>query len=252
MVFLKSKKELELMRAACEISAEALRLGGEAVRPGVSTWEIDRVIHEFIKSQGAAPNFMENGFPASACVSVNEEVIHGIPSKSKILQPGDIVSIDTGALYKGYNGDNAATFPVGEIAPEHKTLLETTKAALYSGIEAAVAGNRVGDISNAVETSARARGFGVVREFVGHGIGRELHEEPEVPNYGSKGRGRRLAAGMTLAIEPMITLSGDSIVILDDGWTVVAESGKYAAHFEHTIAVTENGPEIYTLAWERS
>jgi methionyl aminopeptidase len=251
MVTLKSKRDLEAMRAACEISAEALRLGGKAVRPGVSTWEIDKIIHNFIVSKKAVPNFLGlNGFPASSCISVNEEVIHGIPSRNRILREGDIVSIDTGAAINGFNGDNAATFPVGEISKEAAELIATTKAALHAGTNAALAGNRIGDISNAVETVARTKGFGVVKEFVGHGIGRELHEDPEIPNFGQKGRGLRLVSGMTVAIEPMINMLDDAVDILKDGWTVVSASGKYAAHFEHTIAVAENGPVILTAAWE--
>ncbi len=248
MIVLKTSAELAKMRDAGRISAQALQVGGEAVRPGITTGEINRLIHHFIKSQGATPNFLGyGGFPASACISVNDEVIHGIPG-DRVLQEGDIVSIDTGAEYHGYHGDNAATFACGKISQECQQLLKVTKECLQKGIEQALVGNRLGDISHAIQTHAESFGYGVIREYVGHGIGTDMHMDPEVPNFGMPGRGVRLQAGMTLAIEPMINLEGVGVRTLSNGWTVVATSGKPAAHFEHTIAITDNGPVILTLA----
>ena len=207
MIVLKSAREIDIMRKACQISAEALRLAGEAVKEGVSTYEIDKIAYDFIKKQGAEPNFLNyNGYPATACISINDEIIHGIPSKNRILHRGDIVSIDLGAVIDGYNGDNAATFAVGEISDDAKRLCETTEESLYKGIEKALAGGRLGDIGYAVQSYCEDRGFSVVREYTGHGVGTHLHEDPSVPNYGTPGRGVRLLPGMTIAIEPMITL----------------------------------------------
>ena len=247
MIVLKTAKELALMQEACRISAAALRVAGEAVKPGVSTWEIDRIAESFIRKHGAEPNFKGlYGFPASACISVNDEVIHGIPSKTRILREGDIVSIDLGAKINGFNGDNAATFPVGEISPEAKALLDATRESLYEGIKMAVVGNKIGDIASTVQAYCESRGYGVVREYTGHGVGKELHEDPAVPNYGKAGRGVRLTAGMTIAIEPMINQGTASIRVLPDGWTVKTRDGALSAHFEHTIAVTPDGPVILT------
>ncbi len=247
MVVLKSSRELELMKEACKISAEALMVAGEAVKPGVSTWEIDKVAYDFIKKHGAEPNFLGlYDFPATACISINNEVIHGIPSKKRIVQEGDIVSIDLGAKIHGYNGDNAATFAAGTCSPEAKRLMDTTREALYKGIEQAVPGNRIGDIGHAVQSYCEERGYGVVRDFVGHGVGKELHEDPSVPNFGHEGRGIRLLPGMTLAIEPMINQGTYKVKQLSDGWTVVTADGKLSAHFENTIAITNNGPVILT------
>jgi len=235
MVVLKSSRELELMKEACQISAEALMVAGEAVKPGVSTKEIDKIAYDLIKKRGATPNFLGlYDFPATACISINNEVIHGIPKANRIIQEGDIVSIDLGAEKNGYNGDNAATFVAGTCSPEAKRLIDTTRESLYKGIEQAVPGNRIG------------RGYGVVRDFVGHGVGRKLHEDPSVPNFGHEGRGIRLLPGMTLAIEPMINQGTYKVKQLSDGWTVVTADGKLAAHFEHTIAITSNGPVIMT------
>lgn len=246
MIALKNKHEMELMQAACRISAEALRVGGEMVRPGVTTAQIDKAIHRYISSQNATPSFLGyGGFPASACISLNNQVIHGIPGK-RVVQEGDIVSIDVGAYYKGFHGDNAATFPAGEISPETRKLLDVTRESLYKGIEAARAGNRVGDISWAVQSHCEAHGFGVVRNYVGHGVGRQLHESPEVPNFGCPGRGARLVPGMTIAIEPMINLGGWAVKVLPDGWTVLTMDGSLSAHFEHTVAITDNGAVILT------
>lgn len=247
MITLKNKAELECMRVAGRISAQALAVGGERIKPGVTTGQVNEAIHKFIQSQNAIPSFLGyGGFPASACISVNEEVIHGIPG-GRVLREGDIVSIDVGALYKGYHGDNAATFPVGEISPEIRELLDVTRESLGKAIDAAVKGNRIGDISHAVEAHVRRHGFGVVRKFVGHGIGKKMHEPPEVPNMGPPGHGPRLAPGMTLAIEPMINMGTGDVNVLADGWTVVTADGKWSAHFEHTVAVTDNGPVILTL-----
>lgn len=247
MVVLKTSRELELMRVACRISAEALQVAGEAVKPGVSTWEIDKIAYDYIKKQGAEPNFLNlYGFPATACISINDEVIHGIPSKKRILKEGDIVSIDLGAKYNGYNGDNAATFAVGQISPKAQRLLDTTKESLYKGIEAAVPGNRIGDIGSAVQEYCESRGYGVVREYTGHGVGTSLHEDPEVPNFGTAGRGIRLLPGMTIAIEPMINEGTFKVNQMSDGWTIKTADGKLSAHFEHTIAITDNGPVILT------
>ncbi len=247
MIVLKNSAELALMSEACKISAQALKIGGEAVRPGITTLEIDKIIHDFIISTGATPSFLGyGGFPASACISVNDCVIHGIPSK-RVIQEGDIVSIDVGAYYKGYHGDNAATFGAGEISPEAQQLLDATRESLYKAIEMCKVGNRMGDIGSAVQNHVEAFGYGVVRDFVGHGIGKKLHESPEVPNYGTAGRGTRLTAGMTLAIEPMINGKGGGVRVMEDGWTVLTNSGSLSAHFEHTVAITEEGPVILTL-----
>lgn len=247
MVVLKTTRELSLMKEACRISAGALRVAGEAVKPGVSTAEIDRLAYEYIKSQGAEPNFLHlYGFPATACISVNDEIIHGIPSADRILREGDIVSIDLGAKIHGYNGDNAATFACGKISGEAKRLIDTTKESLQKAIEAAVPGGKIGDIASAVQTYCEERGYGVVREYTGHGVGKELHEDPSVPNYGKAGRGVRLLPGMTLAIEPMINEGTASIRQMPDGWTVKTADGKLSAHFEHTVAITADGAVILT------
>ena len=247
MIVLRTAKEIEVMRKACVISAEALQIAGEAVKPGVTTYEIDKIAYDYIKKQGAEPNFLNlYGFPATACISINDEVIHGIPSKTRVLKEGDIVSIDLGAKVDGYNGDNAATFACGKISEEAKRLCDTTRESLYKGIEQAVAGNRIGDIAYAVQSYCEERGFSVVREYTGHGVGTSLHEDPSVPNYGTPGRGQRLLPGMTIAIEPMINQGKKAIKCLPDGWTVKTLDGKLSAHFEHTVAVTKNGPLILT------
>jgi len=251
VIQLKNAKELAAMRRACEISALALRHGGEAIEAGITTAEIDKIIFDFIKRQGAKPNFKGlYGFPSTACISVNDEVIHGIPSHAKVIRPGDIVSIDTGAAFGGFNGDNACTFGCGKLDLEAQRLLDVTRESLHRGIAAAVFGARVGDISNAVQTYVEENGFSVVRSFVGHGVGRELHEDPEVPNFGPAGRGPRLVAGMTLAIEPMVNQKHYSVVTGADGWTVTTADGGLSAHFEHTVAITAAGPEVLTKAWE--
>ena len=247
MIVLKTSNELSFMKDACVLSAQALQIAGEAVRPGVSTWEIDKIAHDFIVNHGGTPSFLGySGYPATACISVNHQVIHGIPSKQVILKEGDIVSIDLGANLHGYHGDNAATFAVGAVSPEAQRLMDITREALYKGIDAAVSGGRIGDISAAVQQHAEGAGFSVVRQFVGHGVGKKLHEEPEVPNFGTAGRGVRLIPGMTLAIEPMINMGTPGVRTLKDGWTVETADGALSAHFEHTIAITSNGPVILT------
>ena len=248
MVVLKTTRELAAMRDAGTISARALRLAGEAVEPGVSTAEIDRIVRRYIEGEGATPSFLGySGFPASACISVNEVVIHGIPHKGQILREGDIVSIDVGALYEGFHGDNAWTFACGDVSKEAQALMDATRESLFEGINAARPGNRVGDIGSAVQRYVEARGYSVVRDFVGHGVGAKLHEEPSVPNYGTPGRGVRLLPGMTLAIEPMINQGVHQVETLADGWSVVTADGKLSAHFEHSIAITPDGPVILTL-----
>lgn len=247
MVILKSKREIELMSKAGEIVARTFEVLKEALRPGVTTAELDRLAEEFILSQGAQPAFKGyQGFPASICVSVNEEVVHGIPSPERTLKEGDIVSLDVGAVFEGYYGDSAKTFPVGEISSEKKELLKVTEEALWCGIEKARAGNRLGDISHAIQEYAEKRGYGVVRDYVGHGIGRQMHEDPQIPNFGPAGKGIRLVEGMVLAIEPMINIGTYRVKTLANNWTVVTLDGKPSAHFEHTVAITTNGPLILT------
>jgi methionyl aminopeptidase len=246
MIVLKGPHQLQKMKDAGRLSALALKVAGEAVVPGVTTAEINRAAHDFIVKSGAKPSFLGyNGYPASACISVNSEVIHGIPGGRRILN-GDIVSIDVGAYYEGYHGDNAATFAAGEISIEARKLIEATEQSLFEGIKAAVAGNRIGDIGSAVQQYVEARGYSVVRQFVGHGVGEHMHEEPDVPNYGRAGHGVRLVPGMVIAIEPMINQGTFAVKSLSDGWTVVTNDGKLSAHFENTIAITAEGPVILT------
>lgn len=247
MIVLKSEREIKQMLEACRISAEALKVAGVAIEPGVSTWEIDRIARKFIESKGAKPTFLNyNGFPASACISINDEVIHGIPDKAHIIKSGDIVSIDLGAYINGFTGDNAATFACGDVSEEAKRLMATTEESLYIGIKKAVAGGRLGDVGSAIQKYCEERGYGVVREYTGHGVGANLHEDPAVPNYGTPGRGVRLVPGMTIAIEPMINEGTASVKTLSNGWTVKTTDGKLSAHFEHTVAITSNGPLIMT------
>jgi methionyl aminopeptidase len=246
MIVLKNSHQLQRMVEAGRISADALQIGGAAVQPGITTAEIDRIIHDFIISKGAVPSFLNySGFPASACISVNDVVIHGIPGNRKLVN-GDIVSIDTGAVYNGFQGDNAATFACGDVSDDAQKLMDTTRECLYAGIAAAKAGARLGDVGHAVQEIAESRGFAVVKQFVGHGIGREMHEEPDVPNYGREGHGLRLIPGMTICIEPMLNQGTAAVKPNPDGWNVRTCDGKLAAHFENTIAITENGPVILT------
>ena len=249
MIVLKTSRELKIMREACRISANALKLAGKAVEPGVSTWEIDRLVRRYIEEQGATPSFLGyGGFPASACISVNDVVIHGIPHKGTILKQGDIVSVDVGAVFEGFNGDNAYTFPCGDVSSEAQALMDTTRESLYEGIKAAKAGGRIGDIGSAVQRYAEARGYSVVRDYVGHGVGAKMHEDPSVPNYGTPGRGVRLLPGMTIAIEPMINQGVKEVKTLQDGWTTVTADRKLSAHFEHSVAITQDGPVILTVS----
>ena len=247
MVVLKTARELQIMKEACRISAGALQTAGKAVEPGVTTAELDKLAEDYIRSQGGEPNFKNyEGYPATACISINNEVIHGIPTKKRVLKAGDIVSIDLGAKFQGYHGDNAATFACGDISVEAKRLIDTTRESLYEGIRAAVAGGRIGDIGSTIQRYCEERGFSVVREYTGHGVGKQMHEDPSVPNYGTPGRGVRLLPGMTIAIEPMINQGKASVKTLSNGWTVKTTDGKLSAHFEHTIAITQDGAVILT------
>ena len=235
------------MRQACKITAAARALAGEMVRPGVTTKEIDKAVHDFIVAQGAKPSFLNyNGYPASACISVNNVVIHGIPGGYK-LQEGDIVSIDVGAFWKGFHGDCAATFACGRISPTAEKLISVTKQSFFEGLKMARQGYRVSDISHAVQSYVEENGFSVVRTFVGHGVGAKLHEEPEVPNFGSPGRGPRLVKGMTLAIEPMVNVGTYDVRVLKDHWTTVTADGSLSAHYENTVLITDGEPEILTV-----
>ncbi len=247
MIAIKNGQELANMRQACKITAAARALAGEMVRPGVSTKQIDKAVHDFIVSQGAKPSFLGyGGFPASACISVNDTVIHGIPG-DYILRDGDIVSVDVGAYYKGFHGDCAATYPCGSISADAQKLIDVTKQSFFEGIRFAKPGHRVSDISHAIQTYVESNGFSVVRTFVGHGVGAQLHEEPEVPNYGSPGRGPRLLPGMTLAIEPMVNAGTYEVRVLKDKWTTVTADGKLSAHYENTVLITDGEPEILTV-----
>ncbi len=247
MIAIKNERELGIMRQACKITAAARALAGEMVRPGVSTKQIDRAVHDYIVSQGAKPSFLHyHGYPASACISVNSTVIHGIPG-GYVLKEGDIVSIDVGAYYQGFHGDCAATFPCGAVSATAQRLMDVTKQSFFEGIRFATKGHRVSDISHAVQAYVEANGFSVVRSFVGHGVGAQLHEEPEVPNYGPAGRGPRLVPGMTLAIEPMVNEGVYDVKVLKDGWTTVTADGKLSAHYENTVLITDGEPEILTV-----
>ena len=247
MVSIKSSTDLAKMREAGLIAGRALKLAGESIKPGMTTKALDKIIHDYIIGCGAKPSFLNyGGFPASACISINNEVIHGIPVHKRRIAEGDIVSVDVGAYYNGFHGDTCATFPVGKVSDEAKALLEVTEQSLYEGIAAAQVGARLGDVSHAVEEYCASRGYGIVRNYCGHGIGRELNESPEVPNYGKPGHGPRLVSGMTFCIEPMINAKGDDVRVLRDGWTVVTANGSLSAHFEHAIAITPDGPVILT------
>ena len=247
MITIKNEHELALMRQACKITAAARALAGEMVRPGVTTKQIDKAVHDYIVSQGAKPSFLGyGGFPGSACVSVNEVVIHGIPG-DYVLKDGDIVSVDVGACYKGFHGDCAATFACGAISTEAQRLIDVTEQSFFEGMKFATKGKRVQDISHAIQTYGESNGFSIVRSFVGHGVGRQLHEEPEVPNFGNPGRGPRLLPGMTLAVEPMVNVGTHEVRILKDGWTVLTADGKLSAHYENTVLITDGEPEILTV-----
>lgn len=246
MIILKSPDEIGRMRRAGQVVAQAHERLRGVIRPGVSTQELDRVVEEFLLEVGAQSSFKGyQGFPANICASVNEEIVHGIPGE-RTLDEGDIISVDIGAIVDGYHGDSAWTYSVGEIGPEAKRLMEVGEASLHAGISAAVRGNRLSDISHAVQVCIESEGFAVVRDFVGHGIGRSMHEAPQIPNYGPAGRGPRLKAGMTLAIEPMVNAGGWEVEVLADRWTAVTKDRDLSVHFEHTVAVTEDGPEVLT------
>ena len=247
MIYLKTAEEIELLRENNLLVSATMAEVGKHVRPGVSTLELDKLAEEFIRSHGAEPGFLGyGGFPNTLCMSVNEEVVHGIPSAKRILKEGDVLSVDCGTLMKGFYGDSAYTFAVGEIAPEVADLLRVTKEALYKGVAQAKAGNRVGDVASAVQEHAERHGYSVVRELVGHGLGRKMHEEPEVPNYGARGRGPLLKEGMVICIEPMINMGARYVVFERDGWTVRTRDRKPSAHFEFAVAVGKEGPDVLT------
>jgi len=254
MITIKSPREIDLMRQAGKITAAARSLGRSMIRPGVTTEEIDKAIHQFIRSQGATPTFLNyGGFPKSVCLSVNNEVIHGIPG-GRVIREGDIVSLDVGATYKGFVGDCAGTYPAGEVSEEAKRLMEVTRQSFFEGIKFAKVGNRVSDISRGVQQYTEANGFSLVRDYVGHGVGRKLHEAPEVPNFVSENRrpSPRLMSGMTLAVEPMVNEGTWEVKVLKDGWTVKTVDGALAAHYENTILITDGEPEILTICEEES
>ena len=250
MITLKSAHEIEAMRLAGKITAAARALAREMVKPGVTTQQIDKAVFQFITEQGATPSFLHyNGYPASVCVSVNDEIIHGIPGK-RVLQEGDIVSVDVGAFIGGFHGDCAGTYPCGQVSDEALRLIRVTQDSFFEGLKFAREGYRLSDISHAVQTFVEANGYSVVREYVGHGVGRKMHEDPEVPNYGHQGRGPRLVPGMTIAIEPMICQYDCKITQAKDGWTVKTKDGGLAAHFEHSIAILKDRTEIMTRSWD--
>lgn len=246
MISVKNSEQIKLMREAGRITGEALVLAGEAVKPGVTTKHLDTIIRRHIESCGAKPSFLGYaGFPGSACISINDQVIHGIPG-SRVIEEGDIVKIDVGANFKGFHGDSANTFPVGRVSDEASRLIEVTRESFWRGIAEAKPGNRIGDIGFAVQSYVESFGFSVVRRYVGHGVGEELHEAPDVPNFGTRGRGVRLCAGMTIAVEPMVNIGGPDVNELKDKWTVVTADGSLSAHYEHTIAITDNGVIVLT------
>ena len=248
MIIVKNSEQIILMKKAGVITAEALLVARDLIRPGVSTKEIDTKIRRHIEKCGATPSFLGyGGFPGSACISLNNEVIHGIPSDKRILTEGDIVKVDVGARYRGYNGDSARTFPVGKVSDEALRLIEVTKNSFYEAMKVLKAGVRLGDVGYAVESFVISNGFTVVRDYVGHGVGKDLHEDPEIPNYGIQGRGPRLYADMTVAIEPMVNQGTHEVKVKKDGWTVLTRDGKLSAHFEHTVAITNDKALILTL-----
>ena len=249
MIIIKNSEQLKLMRIAGRITAEALVVAGETIRPGITTKELDNKIKRYIEKCGATPTFLGyNGFPGSACISINDEVIHGIPSDKVIIKEGDIVKVDVGARFRGYNGDSARTFAVGKVSDEALRLISVTEQSFYEAMKVAKAGNRIGDIGHAIEDFVISNGFSIVREYTGHGVGAELHEEPSIPNYGRAGRGARLYPGMTLAIEPMVNQGTEKVKVRRDGWTVVTADGKLSAHYENSIAITDGDPILLTDA----
>ena len=248
MISIKSSKQIDKMRESCKLTKELFLILEDKIKPGITTKELDTIAYEFYKKHGATPNFLNyNGYPATICASVNDEVVHGIPSHKTVLRDGDIISIDMGCILDGWHSDAARTFGVGKITDEAQKLIDDTKQSFFEGISVIKHGVKLGDVSHTIQTFLEERGYGVVRDLVGHGIGRELHESPEVPNFGTAGRGVRLAAGMTLAIEPMVTAGNYRVGVLDDEWTVVTADGSLAAHYENTVVVTRDGCEILTL-----
>lgn len=248
MILIKTDQEIQHMRKAGKIVGDTLAMLQEAVKPGITTAELDRMAEEYIRKFGAVPSFKGYyGFPASICTSLNSEVVHGIPSKDVVLKEGDIISIDCGAIFEGFHGDAARTFPVGKISSDAQKLIDVTRESFFKGAEKAVIGNRLTDISNAVQVYAESFGYSIVRDYVGHGIGRNMHEDPEVPNFGRLGRGPKLLKGMVLAIEPMVNMGDYHVRVLPNDWTVVTVDGSLSAHYENTVAITENGPECLTL-----
>lgn len=249
MIQIKNPEQIVIMKEAGRITAEALLIAQENVREGISTWQLDKLIREHIEKSGARPSFLHyGGFPASACISINDEVIHGIPSKSRILKEGDIVKVDVGAFYKGFHGDSARTFPVGKVSEEAKKLIEVTEQSFFEAIKMLRVGNRIGDVGHAVDSYVKQYGFSTVKKYIGHGVGHELHEQPDVPNFGTPGRGVRICTGMTVAIEPMINVGSDAVRELGDGWTVKTADGKLSAHYENTVAVLPDDVLILTKA----
>lgn len=248
MITIKSAQQIEKMRASARVTRDALLLLEKHIKPGVTTAQLNKIAHDFILSKGAKPNFLNyGGFPGSICTSVNDVVVHGIPEKRRVLKEGDIISIDMGAVLDGFHSDAARTFPVGKISPEAQRLIDVTKESFFRGIENLKHGAKLGDVSFAIQSFVEDNGFSVVRDLVGHGIGRELHEDPSVPNFGKAGKGVKLAAGMTLAIEPMVNAGGYEVSVLDDDWTVVTDDGSLSAHYENTVLITKDGYEILTL-----
>ena len=248
MIVIKSKDEIDIMRVPCTLTGRLLNDLREYIKPGISTWDVDEFCRDYIERNGMIPTFKDyGGFPGNVCVSVNEEIVHGIPDRSRILQAGDIVSVDVGATYKGYTSDAARTYPVGEISPEAEKIIKACKESFFEGIKYARVGNRLSDISHAVQQKAESEGFSVIRDYTGHGVGRELHEDPQIPNYGKAGRGPRLLEGMVLAIEPMIAEGTFETDTLMNNWTAVTADGKLSSHYENTVVITDGEPEILTL-----
>ncbi len=248
MVTVKTAQEIGLMRKANQIVRDTLDLLEEKIKPGMTTKQLDKIAHDYIVSCDAVPSFLGyEGYPASACISIDEEVVHGIPSAKRYIEEGQIVSVDIGSIYKGYNGDAARTFAIGKVSEEKQKLIEVTKQSFFEGVKILKEGVRLGDLGHAIQSYVESNGFSVVRALVGHGIGTDMHEDPEVPNYGRPGHGLRLRANMTIAIEPMVNAGGYDVVMLDDGWTVVTADGKPSAHYENTVAITEDGVEILSL-----
>ncbi len=248
MVTVKSAQEIELMRKANQIVRDTLNLLEEKIKPGMTTKQLDKIAHDYIVGCNAVPSFLGySGYPASICVSIDEEVVHGIPSPKRYIEEGQIVSVDIGSIYKGYNGDAARTFAIGKVSEEKQRLIDVTRQSFFEGVKILKEGVRLGDLGHAIQTYAESNGFSVVRALVGHGIGTDMHEDPEVPNYGKAGHGLRLKANMTIAVEPMINAGTFDVVMLDDGWTVVTADGKPSAHYENTLAITPDGVDILSL-----